>query len=132
MTISYSVINNSPCKVNLWFGVEFGFAVPWQEDANSFSYVKDQAVQTKELAMIGNAARCGEFGIRDDHLKLDINFTLDKQAQLWRFPIHTVSLSEEGLEKVQQSVVLFPNWKLQLEPQDKWQVEIINSFSLLK
>jgi len=132
LNISYSVINNSPCKVNLWFGVEFGFAVPWREDAESFSYVKDQAAQAKESAMMGNAARCNEFGIRDDHLKLDINFTLDKQAQLWRFPIHTVSLSEEGFEKVQQSVVLFPNWRLQLEAQEKWQLKIVNNIVTLR
>ncbi|MGB7060910.1 MAG: alpha-amylase/4-alpha-glucanotransferase domain-containing protein [Candidatus Zixiibacteriota bacterium] len=132
LTLSYTLINNSPGKVNLWFGIEFGFAVPWQEDAKSFSYVKDHELKTKESAMMGNAARCSEFGIRDGHLKLDINFKLDRQSQLWRFPIHTVSLSEEGFEKVQQSVVLFPNWKLQLEPQDRWEVKILNSFNPLK
>jgi hypothetical protein len=132
LTISYTLINNSPCKVNLWFGVEFGLAVPWKEDAESFSYVKDSEVKTKELAMMGNAARCSEFGIRDDYLKLDTSFKLDRQAQLWRFPIYTVSLSEEGFEKVQQSVVLFPSWKLQLEPQEKWEVNILNGFNPLE
>jgi hypothetical protein len=27
---------------------------------------------------------------------------------------------------------LFPNWKLQLEPQEKWEVKILNSFIPLK
>ena len=132
LNISYLLVNNYPARINLWFGIEFGFAIPWHEDEKSFCYLNDQQVKTKELARLGNAARCAEFGIKDDHLKLDINFKLDHQAQLWRFPIYTVSLSEEGYERVQQSLVLFPNWKLSLEPQEKWEVKILNSFNPLK
>ena len=135
LDISYLLINNYPARINLWFGIEFGFAIPWDEDEKSFCYIKDRDVKTKELAGMGNANRYTEFGIRDDHLKLDINFKLDRsagfktgQSQLWRFPVYTVSLSEEGFEKVQQSLVLFPNWKITLEPQERWEVKILNSF----
>ncbi len=132
LSISYALINNYPGRVNLRFGIEFGLAIPWKEDQRSYCYFNERETQTRELAMTGNAARCAEFGIKDDHLKLDINFKLNRQSQLWRFPIYTVSLSEEGFEKVQQSVVLFPNWNLSLEPQERWEVKILNSFSPLK
>jgi alpha-amylase len=132
LDISYLLINNYPGKISLWFGIEFGLAIPAEEDERRFCYVKEDQVKSKELAPMGNAARCSEFGIQDDLLKLDVNFKLDRQSQLWRFPIHTVSLSEEGFEKVQQSTVLLPNWKLSLEPQEKWEVRILNSFTLLK
>ncbi|KPK99517.1 MAG: hypothetical protein AMJ91_07525 [candidate division Zixibacteria bacterium SM23_73_3] len=139
LDISYLLINNYPARINLWFGIEFGFAIPWDEDEKSFCYIKDHDVKTKELAGMGNTNRCTEFGIRDDHLKLDINFKLDRsagfktgQSQLWRFPVYTVSLSEEGFERVQQSLVLFPNWKITLEPQERWEVKIVNSFTPLK
>ncbi|MCK4223824.1 MAG: DUF1926 domain-containing protein [candidate division Zixibacteria bacterium] len=132
LNISYLLINNYSRRVNLWFGVEFGFAIPWAEDEKNFCYFKDHQIKTKELARMGNANRCSEFGIKDHHLKLDINFKFDRQSQLWRFPIYTVSLSEEGFERVQQSLVLFPNWKLTLEPQERWEVKIVNSFNPLK
>ena len=132
LDISYLLVNNYPARVNLWFGIEFGFAIFWHEDEKSFCYVKDHQVKAKELAMTGNTQRCPEFGIKDDHLKLDINFKLDRQSQLWSFPIYTVSLSEEGFEKVQQSLVIFPNWKISLEPQERWEVKIVNSFNPLK
>ena len=132
LDISYLLVNNYPARVNLWFGIEFGFAIPGHEDETRFCYTKDGEIKAKELAMIGNAQRCQEFGIKDHHLKLDINFKLDRQSQLWRFPIYTVSLSEEGFEKVQQSLVLFPNWKLSLEPQERWEVKILNSFNPFK
>jgi hypothetical protein len=132
LDISYLLVNNYPGKINLWFGIEFGLAVPGEEDERRFCYVKEDQVKSRELVPMGNAARCSEFGLHDGHLKLDVNFKLDRQSQLWRFPIQTVSLSEEGFEKVQQSTVLLPNWKLSLEPQEKWEVRILNSFTALK
>jgi alpha-amylase len=132
LDISYLLINNHPGRVNLWFGIEFGYAIPGVEDEGTFCYVKDGEIKAKELAMIGNAARCQEFGVKEGRLNMDSNFKLDRQAQLWRFPIYTVSLSEEGFEKVQQSLVLFPSWKLSLEPQERWEVKILNSFNPLK
>ncbi len=132
LDISYLLVNNYPGRVNLWFGIELGFAIPGDEDEKRFCYVKEGEIKSKELAMIGNAARCREFGVKDELWGMDLNFKLDRQSQLWRFPIYTVSLSEEGFEKVQQSLVLFPNWKLTLEPQERWEVKILNSFINLK
>jgi alpha-amylase len=132
LDISYLLINNFPSRVNLWFGIEFGLAIPWHEDEKSFCYTTEGETKAKELAMMGNAQRCQEFGIKDHHIKLDIKFRIDRPSQLWRFPIYTVSLSEEGFEKVQQSLVLFPHWKLQLEPQEKWEVKILNSYNPIK
>jgi hypothetical protein len=131
LDISYLLINNSPGRITLWFGIEFGIATTSGQD-QGFCYVKEDEIEAKELAMMGNAARCQEFGMKDGSLKLDVNFKLDRQSQLWRFPLYTVSLSEEGFEKVQQGIILFPNWKLTLEPQDRWEVKIINSFHPIK
>jgi hypothetical protein len=132
LDISYNVINNYSERVNLWFGIEFGFAIPWHEDERSFCYTKNNEVKTSEIVRMGNAARCQEFGIKDNYLKLDINFKIDQQTQLWRFPIYTVSLSEGGFERVQQSLVLLPNWKLSLEPQERWETKILNSYNPLR
>jgi hypothetical protein len=129
LDISYALINNYSERVNLWFGIEFGLAVPSDEDDKRFTYVNEHKIKDKTVALSGNAGRCMEFGINDDYLKLDINFKLDHQASLWRFPIYTVSLSEAGFEKVHQSLVLLPNWKLSLEPQERWEVKILNGFN---
>lgn len=132
LDVSYALINNYSERVNLWFGIEFGLAIPSDEDDKRFSYVNEHKIKDKTVALSGNAGRCMEFGVKDDYLKLDINFKLDRHASLWRFPIYTVSLSEGGFEKVHQSLVLFLNWKLSLEPQERWEVKILNSFNLLK
>ena len=126
LDISYLIINNHNQRVNLWFGVEFNFAMLSGDDDKRFYYAKDLQIKDSRLASVGNAGKLSDFGITDQHLKLDVNLKLDQPCQLWRFPIYTVSLSEEGFEKVYQSSVLFPNWKLSLEPQETWEVKILN------
>jgi len=132
LDISYTLINNHSERINLWFGIEFGLAVPSDEDKRRFCYLDEHHIKEKTMALSGNAGRCMEFGLKDDYLKLDINFRLDRQTPLWHFPIYTVSLSEAGFEKVHQSLVMFPNWKLSLEPQERWEVKITNSFNSFK
>ena len=129
LDISYLIINNHIHRVNLWFGVEFNFATFSGDDRKRFYCVEDRQAKGKALATAANAGKASDFGITDDHLKLDINFKLDQPCQLWHFPIYTVSLSEEGFEKVYQSSVLFPNWKLSLEPQETWEIKIINKIA---
>jgi alpha-amylase len=129
LDISYLIINNYTQRVSLWFGVEFNFAMFSGDDQKRFYYVKGHEIESKKLVSVGNAGVSSDFGITDQHSKLDINFKLDQPCQIWRFPIYTVSLSEEGFEKVYQSSVLFPNWKLSLDPQKTWEVKILNKIA---
>lgn len=50
------------------------------------------------------------------------NFSVETKfknpTRLWRHPIFTVSGSEAGLEKVYQSSVIMPNWKINLKPNE--------------
>lgn len=129
LDISYLIINNHIQRVNLWFGVEFNFAIFSRDDRKRFYYAEDREIKDKELSSIANAGKASDFGLTDQELNLDISFKLDQPCQLWRFPIYTASLSEEGFEKVHQSSVLFPNWKLSLEPQETWELKIINKIT---
>jgi alpha-amylase len=138
LDIFYLLINNHLERVNLWFGVEFNFAMLSGDDEKRFYYVKDanhvahtkgHEIKGKRLASVGNAGKAFDFGIADQYLKLDINFKLDLPCQLWHFPIYTVSLSEAGFEKVYQSSVLFPHWKLSLAPEETWELKIINKIT---
>jgi 4-alpha-glucanotransferase len=53
----------------------------------------------------------------------------NRPGNVWRFPVETVSQSEAGFEKVYQSSAVFPNWKIDLGPQDHWQIEITQRIS---
>jgi alpha-amylase len=45
-------------------------------------------------------------------------------ADLWYFPMETISNSEAGFERVYQGICVTPTWELQLEPGATWEVEL--------
>lgn len=42
------------------------------------------------------------FAVRDGHMDLGFSFTFDEEISLWHYPVETVSLSEEGIERIYQ------------------------------
>ena len=43
---------------------------------------------------------------------LDVRLTFDRPADVFTFPVETVSQSEAGFERVYQSSVVLPVWRL--------------------
>lgn len=68
-------------------------------------------------------------GLRDEWLGIDYHLVWNRQCNVWRFPVETVSQSETGFEKVYQSSAIFPNWKLDLMAGESWEVEITQRIS---
>ncbi len=122
--IFYNIKNNHSEPVFLWFGVEFNFGM-LSKDSEKYVYVKGINLADNGLTCISSEDEVSDFGIKDSGLGLDINLKIDKSATLWRFPVLTVSLSESGFEKNYQSTVLFPNWKMELKPQEIWELRIV-------
>jgi alpha-amylase len=56
---------------------------------------------------------------------MDVRFSFGRKAELWRFPIETVSQSEGGFERAYQSSVIFPHWGVPLKPEGVWRVRIV-------
>lgn len=61
--------------------------------------------------------------ILNEYDKFSVETKFKNPTRLWRFPIFTVSGSEAGLEKVYQSSVIMPNWKINLKPNDKKKIK---------
>jgi alpha-amylase len=50
------------------------------------------------------------FSVRDGHLDLGLDVSFDEETTLWHYPVETVSLSEEGVERIYQGTAfLFMN-----------------------
>jgi hypothetical protein len=56
-----------------------------------------------------------DFVVVDEWLGVKTVFRFSVPAVLWRFPVETVSLSESGFERLYQSSVVFPHWRMRLE-----------------
>jgi len=131
LEIIYNLKNNHPETVDLWFGIEFNFGMLSCEDERKSYFVKDIEPKDKKLNLKSEDENIVSFGIKDKALGLLIDFKVDRPSSLWQFPLYTVSLSESGFEKTYQSTILFPNWKIRLNPEEVWQVKIIKKIDVL-
>jgi len=55
-------------------------------------------------------------GLRDGYFRFELQLKYSPAVELWRFPVETVSQSEEGFESVYQGSCIAGGWRVQLEP----------------
>lgn len=48
-----------------------------------------------------------EFSVSAEFLGLDMKFSFDEPVELWHYPVETVSLSEQGVERIYQGTAFF-------------------------
>lgn len=60
-----------------------------------------------------------EFSITDEFLKLRLSFSFNRGISLWHYPVETVSLSEEGVEKLYQGTAFLFMRKFGSDDKDK-------------
>lgn len=128
--IDYRIKNHEPRAIDLWFGVEFNVGLQAGDAPDRYYYADDATISDRRLRSSGELTGLQSLGLRDEWLGVDIRIETQKSATFWRFPIETISLSEEGFERVFQSSVVIPHWRFRLE--QEWRVKLVHSFSRLK
>ncbi|WP_373531417.1 alpha-amylase/4-alpha-glucanotransferase domain-containing protein [Vampirovibrio sp.] len=146
--IRYRLTNLSAHKAPLWFSVQFNANLLAGDAPDRYYYLPESAPKPAQSITAAGAAvaqiteskarlrskklisrealkEVYGIGLRDEWLDIDYHLIWNRIGDVWRFPIETVSQSETGFEKVYQSSAMFPNWKLTLQPQESWDVEII-------
>ena len=128
ITIQYSIINHYTEDIPLWFGSECNLSMLDGQSEDRYYFIGGRDINPKNLASLHQLEDIDEFGVEDRYLKVRCKFQTKRKADLWLFPIQTVSLSEAGFEKVYQSSVLLPHWKFNLPANKSEKLEF--SFSL--
>ena len=129
MEVNYLITNRHTHPVNLWYGLEMNFGFPSIPSPNVKYTIDGQpAKRGYKLSSINSDDLINEFGLYngDDNFRLKI--LLEKKAQLWRFPVYSVSLSEEGFEKVQQGICTLSSWKMHLDKNESWKLRVLMKF----
>lgn len=122
--IKYFLRNVANVPMTFWFATELNYALLAGNANDRYYYFDRELNESRHLASCGEVEQVKQMGLKDEWLKIDIQLRFDQAATIWRFPIETISQSEAGFERVYQSSVVVPNWKIQLEPQAEWSVEI--------
>ena len=127
--VKYELRNIGDKKIESLFGPELNLTLLAGRADDRFYYVKGQSLADKQLASKGISTDVTELGMADRWLSVNANIRMDQSATLWRFPVETISLSEEGFERVYQQSCLFPHWKISLQPNEEWRVNITLTLS---
>jgi len=118
---SYEIISHMP--LDIIFGVECSFAFPGTDRA-LWNYRFEDGRDAGDLEIPYSYEQQGGIGVTDRLKGADVALRYSLPADLWLFPIRTVSQSESGFEGVFQSSVIIARWPLHLAPGEAWRVSV--------
>jgi alpha-amylase len=130
LVIEYSLSNLEKEPIDLWFGIEFNIGLQAGDAHDRYYYVDGTELSDRRLRSMGEVLSSQMIGLRDEWLGVDVRIETSKTATFWRFPIETISLSEEGFERVFQSSVVIPHWRFRLEKE--WKLKLVHRISRLR
>ena len=116
ITAEYELTNKSDRDMPVWFGIEFNLTLLAGDDPQRFCLLHGQPFPMNACKDITGIT---EFSLRDTGRGLAVDFTLVPAADMWFFPIETVSQSENGLEKTYQGSAILAHWKEHLAKGEK-------------
>lgn len=112
-----------PPDVPVHFGVEFNFAGMAAGASDRYFY-DGGGRQLGQLETVQDLRGSDRIGLVDEWLGLDAGLELSHPADIWAFPIQTISQSEGGFEAVHQSCAVIPHWEFVAPTDGKWSVKI--------
>jgi len=121
--VTYEITNHESAPIDIWFGVEFNVGLMAGNAHDRYYDIEGRPLSDKRLGSTGEELRVTTFKLVDEWLGLETCFRLSSEATLWRSPIETVSLSEAGLERLYQSSMITPHWKVRLDQPFRVSVE---------
>ena len=125
LRVNYLIENKGQVSLLSIFAVEQFFSMLSGYDENAVKYhISEVELEDKYMASYGEIKDIGEVIIENYLEGFNIILKFTPEANVWRFPIETVSQSEAGMERTYQSSTVVPNWKLKLEPNQTFSAQI--------
>jgi len=122
--LRYEILNTGKEELNTSFGSEFNFSLLAGNAHDRYYVIPGHSLDKRNLASIGETNNVGEVSLVDEWLRLRLTLSFSQPAMLWRAPVETVSQSEAGFERVYQSSMVMPIWRISLGAGKTWKAEI--------
>jgi alpha-amylase len=106
------------------FGIEFNINLLAGDAPDRYYDIRGHQIEDRRLASIGELEDVSEIQLVDEWVGLKVVLKTDRNCNLWRFPIETVSLSESGFERIFQGSCLLLYWPVDLEPGKEFRVNV--------
>jgi len=124
VSVVYEIENLSDEALNASFGSEFNFSLLGGNAPDRYYDIPGYTLEKRNLASIGETNDVKQVALVDEWLKLRLTLVFSQPALLWRAPVETVSQSEAGFERVFQSSMVMPIWRIALLPGESWETRI--------
>jgi alpha-amylase len=120
----YGIINRSPGEARFWFGAEITLTLPGADE--TLHFMTEPGGGGKRLPLTRGGVISETEGVRlgDDASGFTAALDAGTPAEVWHFPLETVSQSEKGLEKTVQGNVLLFSWRFALRPGEKKKISL--------
>ena len=112
--VRYAITNLSSEELNTSFGSEFNFSLLAGNAHDRYYDIPGHMLDKRNLASTGETNNVKQVSLVDEWLKLKLSLLFSQPAVLWRAPVETVSQSEAGFERVYQSSMVMPLWRISL------------------
>ena len=122
--VRYEIANLSGEELNTSFGSEFNFSLLAGDAHDRYYDIPGHTLEKRHLASFGETNNVKQVSLVDEWQRLRLTLALSQPASLWRAPVETVSQSEAGFERVYQSSMVMPVWRISLLPGKTWETEI--------
>jgi len=123
LEVSYSLHNEDEKSLDFIWIVEHNFTL-LAGDAADRNYVLPEGwLEDSRLASAGVLPDIQTLGMRDEFFGFELQLKYSPAVELWRFPVETVSQSEEGFESVYQGSCIAGCWRVQLNPGQSQQLQ---------
>jgi len=116
-------LDDVPANIPIHFGVEFNFA-GMAAGAPDRYYYDGRGRQLGQLEAVQSLERMERIGLVDEWLGVDVSLETTEPADIWTFPVQTVSQSEGGFELVHQSSAVVPRWEIVLPEKGSWSTRL--------
>ncbi len=123
-SVRYAITNVNSEELNASFGSEFNFSLLAGNAHDRYYDIPGHILDKRNLASTGETNNVNQVALVDEWLKLKLTLAFSQPAVLWRAPVETISQSEGGFERVYQSSMMMPIWRISLAPRATWETTI--------
>ncbi len=114
-SVDYEVVNNSNERI-FWFANEMNFGLMSRDFPGRYFLFPGRVSEKILPGQIMEINNINELILVDENSSFELKIKSENEASLWLFPVETVSLSEEGFERVYQETMVLFHFRFPLEP----------------
>ncbi|MDH3256668.1 MAG: DUF1926 domain-containing protein [Nitrospinota bacterium] len=123
LDVSYFLHNRGEKSLDFIWLVEHNFTLLAGDAADRTYVLPDGRLEDARMVSTGVLPEIQTLGLRDGYFRFELQLKYSPAVELWRFPVETVSQSEEGFESVYQGSCIAGSWRVQLEPGQSRQIQ---------